>query len=129
MNRRKLGRRLEHYNALMRNLCQSLIIHGGIRTTDQKAKELRRHVEPLITLAKKRRLDSVNSLKYEREIRKKLYSTTGVLSKLYSIAEAMSDRSGGYTSIKKVGHRANDNGIISYISIVGKSKEEPTITE
>jgi large subunit ribosomal protein L17 len=128
MNRRKLGRRLEHYNSLMKNLSGSLIMHNSINTTISKAKELRRYVEKTITLAKKRQVDDGMALHFERMIRSRLHDTREVLDKLYSIANAMSDRSGGYTSIKKIGHRVNDNGVIANISIV-KNKKNNSTTE
>lgn len=134
MNRRKLGRRLEHYNSLMKNLSGSLIMYGSINTTISKAKEVRRYVERIITLAKKRqqnkvKQDTARSLYLERMIRSRLHDTRGgILDKLYSIANAMLDRSGGYTSIKKIGHRVNDNGIIANISIVKKRQNEPEAT-
>jgi large subunit ribosomal protein L17 len=94
---RKLNRTSEHRQAMLRNMCNSLLQHEAIKTTVPKAKELRRVVEPLITLAKEatvanRRL-AFNRLR-DRDIVTKLFNELGPRYKT---------RPGGYTRILKMG--------------------------
>lgn len=110
---RKLGRTSEHRMSLMKNLSVALIMHGSINTTISKAKDLRMYIEPIITAAKDKSLHS------QRRIRSKLHNVKGVITKLHEIADIMMTRHGGYTSIKRVGHRVNDNSVIANISIIG----------
>jgi len=100
---RKLNRTSEHRQAMLRNMCNSLLQHEAIKTTVPKAKELRRVVEPLITLAKEatlanRRL-AFNRLR-DRDIVTKLFNELGPRYKA---------RPGGYTRILKMGFRVGDN--------------------
>jgi large subunit ribosomal protein L17 len=112
MNRRKLGRYNAHYLALMRNLAISLIEYGKIKTTIQKAKELRRYVEPLITLAKN------NTLTSYKRLLSKLLNNRNAVNKLMKIGEMNRERNGGYTSIKRLFIRQNDSAVVSEISII-----------
>ena len=112
MNRRKLGRYNAHYLALMRNLSIALIEHGRIQTTIQKAKELRRYVEPLITVAK------TNNLTAYKTLLSKLLNNRKSVNKLIKIGELNKDRNGGYTSIKRLFVRENDSAIVSEIRII-----------
>lgn len=96
---RKLNRTSAHRLAMLRNMTNSLLRHEAIKTTLPKAKELRRVVEPMITLAKEptvanKRL-AFNRLR-DREIVVKLFNEIGPMFK---------DRKGGYTRILKMGYR------------------------
>ena len=100
---RKLNRTSAHRLAMLRNMMNSLLRHEAIKTTLPKAKELRRVVEPMITLAKEptvanKRL-AFNRLR-DREIVVKLFNEIGPMFK---------DRKGGYTRILKMGYRVGDN--------------------
>ena len=112
---RKLNRTASHRKALLSNMSCSLIKHKRIITTEQKAKELRRFVERLITYAKK------DSLHGRRLIMKKI---KGKLKKeisnllIHEIAPNYSDRNGGYTRIIKLQNRKNDNADMSLIEFV-----------
>tara|TARA_Y100000590_G_C15492246_1_gene928249 strand:- start:294 stop:725 length:432 start_codon:yes stop_codon:yes gene_type:complete len=112
---RKLNRTASHRKALLSNMSCSLIKHKRIITTEQKAKELRRFVERLITYAKK------DSLHGRRLIMKKI---KGKLKKeisnllIHEIAPNYSDRNGGYTRIIKLQNRKNDNADMSLIELV-----------
>ena len=110
----KLNRTSAHRKALMRNLALALIEHRVIKTTLPKAKELRRFVEPLITLAKQ---DSVANrrLAYSR-----LNSKSGVGQLFATIAPAIADRPGGYTRVIKAGFRSGDNAPMAYIEFVDR---------
>ena len=112
---RKLNRTSSHRASLLSNLSISLIKHKQIVTTEQKAKELRRFIERLVTYAKK------DSLHGRRLILKKI---KGNLKKevanvlIHDIAPNYKDRNGGYTRIIKLGNRKNDNANMSIIEFV-----------
>lgn len=112
---RKLNRTTSHRLAMLRNMSVSLIKHETIRTTVPKAKELRRVVEPLITLAKEatvanRRLAFARLR--DREAVCKLFDVLGPLFK---------NRAGGYTRILKCGYRPGDNAPMAIIQLVEQS--------
>ena len=109
---RKLGRKTATRKALMMNLASSLIEHKKIKTTDAKAKELRRFIEPLITFAKKGDIHS------RRQVLKKIPHKTVVRELFDKIAPQYSKRKGGYTRIIKLGFRENDCAPISLIEFV-----------
>ena len=109
---RKLGRKTANRKALMMNLASSLIEHKKIKTTDAKAKELRRFIEPLITFAKKGDIHS------RRQVLKKIPHKTVVRELFDKIAPQYAERKGGYTRIIKLGFRENDCAPISLIEFV-----------
>jgi large subunit ribosomal protein L17 len=111
---RKLNRTSEHRLAMLRNMCVSLLRHEAIKTTLPKAKELRRVVEPLITLAKEptlahRRLAFDRTR--DREIVAKLFNELGPRYKA---------RPGGYTRILKMGFRIGDNAPMAFVELVDR---------
>jgi large subunit ribosomal protein L17 len=116
---RKLGRNSSHRKAMFRNMATSLVRHETIKTTVPKAKELRRVVEPLITLAKvdgvaNRRL-AFNRLR-DKEAVGKLFSDLGPRFK---------DRPGGYLRILKIGPRPGDAAPMAIVQLVdGPAGEE-----
>ncbi len=109
---RKLSRKSSHRKALMSNLASALITHKKIKTTDAKAKELRRFVEPLITYAKKGDLHS------RRQVLKKIPHKSIVKELFENIAPVCLNRNGGYTRIIKLGFRDNDCAPVSLIEFV-----------
>ena len=118
---RKLNRTSAHRQAMLRNMCVSLLQHEAIKTTVPKAKELRRVVEPLITLAKdatlaNRRL-AFNRLR-DRDIVTKLFNELGPRYKA---------RPGGYTRILKMGFRIGDNAPMAFVELV--DRPEPVSAE
>jgi len=109
---RKLGRNSSHRKAMFRNMAASLLRHETIKTTLPKAKELRRVVEPLITLAKedgvaKRRL-AFDRLR-DKEVVGKLFKELGPRFK---------DRPGGYLRILKTGPRPGDAAPMAIVQLV-----------
>ncbi|QSX33445.1 50S ribosomal protein L17 [Shewanella avicenniae] len=118
MRHRKSGRQLNrnssHRQAMFRNMASSLVRHEIIMTTVVKAKELRRVVEPLITLAKS---DSVAN-------RRLAFARTRdqeVVGKLFNeLGPRYQERAGGYTRILKCGLRAGDKAPMAYIELVGR---------
>ncbi len=116
---RKLNRTSEHRLAMLRNMMNSLIAHEAIKTTLPKAKELRRVVEPMITLAKvatvaNRRL-AFNRLR-DRDSVTKLFDVLG---------PRYNTRPGGYTRILKMGFRVGDNAPMALVELV----DRPEINE
>lgn len=114
---RKLNRTSAHRLAMLRYMMNSLLRHEAIKTTLPKAKELRRVVEPMITLAKEptvanKRL-AFNRLR-DREIVVKLFNEIGPMFK---------DRKGGYTRILKMGYRVGDNAPLAYVELVQKTTD------
>ena len=110
---RKLGRKTAHRKALMSNLASALITNKRIKTTDAKAKELRKYIEPLITFAKKGDLHS------RRQVLKKIRHKSIVRELFNNIGPTFSNRNGGYTRIIKLGFRDNDCAPVSMIEFVG----------
>lgn len=116
---RKLNRTSSHRLAMLRNMAVSLIHHEAIKTTLPKAKELRRVIEPLITLARdatvaNRRL-AFNRLR-DRDAVVKLFNVLG---------PRFNARPGGYTRILKMGFRQGDNAPMAFMELVERSEEEP----
>ena len=121
---RKLSRKSAHRKALMSNLASALITHKKIKTTDAKAKELRRFIEPLITFAKRGDLHS------RRQVLKKIRHKTIVRELFESIGPLYANRNGGYTRIIKLGFRDNDCAPVSIVEFVDIStNSDPKDTE
>ena len=120
---KKLGVNPSHRRALLANLAENLIIHKRIKTTDARAKELRRYIEPLVTKAKKGDLNSI------RMIAKKIRHKNILNILLSDIAPVYDNRNGGYTRIIKLGFRDNDRAsvsIIEFVDMEGTKKIEST---
>ena len=111
---RKLNRNSSHRKALFKNLSIALIEQDIIRTTLPKAKELRRFIEPLITLAK------VDSVANRRLAFNKLRSDSAVWKLFSTVAVNSKDRNGGYTRIIKAGFRPGDKADMAYIELVDR---------
>ncbi len=115
---RKLNRTSAHRQALLRNLSNALLRYETIKTTLPKAKELRRVVEPMITLGKKpslanRRL-AFDRLR-DREIVVKLFDVLG---------PRFANRNGGYLRILKCGFRVGDNAPLALVELVDRPETE-----
>jgi len=124
---RRLGRTSSHRKSMYRNMAVSLIRHEIIKTTLEKAKELRRVVEPIITLSKvdepsKRRL-AFDRLR-DREMVGKLFNELGI---------RYQERPGGYVRVLKCGIRAGDKATMAIVELVDRPQsdedEEATATE
>lgn len=120
---RKLNRTSAHRLAMLRNMMCSLLRHEAIKTTLPKAKELRRVVEPMITLAKEdtvanKRL-AFNRLR-DREIVVKLFNEIG---------PRFANRNGGYTRILKMGYRVGDNAPMAYMELTEKAEAVEEVKE
>ncbi|MFT4844569.1 MAG: large subunit ribosomal protein L17 [Cellvibrionaceae bacterium] len=112
---RQLNRNSSHRKAMFKNMSISLVEHELIKTTVPKAKELRRHFEPLITLAK---TDSVANrrLAYSR-----LNSKEAVGKLFNDLGPRYETRPGGYIRILKCGHRTGDKAPMAYVELVDRN--------
>lgn len=107
-----LGRTNTHRNAMLSNMASSLIKHKRIFTTVAKAKELRKHVEPILTKAKS---DTTHSRRLVFKLLQNKYSVTELFN---DVAQKIADRPGGYTRIIKTGNRLGDNAAMCFIELV-----------
>ena len=111
---RKLNRTSEHRQAMLRNMCVSLLTHEAIKTTLPKAKELRRVVEPLITLGKE------PSLANKRLAFSRLRDRDAVVKLFGELGPRYEKRPGGYTRILKMGFRVGDNAPMAFVELVDR---------
>jgi large subunit ribosomal protein L17 len=118
---RKFNRTSSHREAMFKNMATSLFVHGLIKTTLPKAKELRRVAEPLITLAK---VDGVANrrLAFDR-LRDK--AAVGVL--FTELGPRYRERKGGYLRILKCGFRAGDAAPMAYVELVDRPQTEAAV--
>jgi large subunit ribosomal protein L17 len=109
---RQLSRTSTHRRAMLNNMAASLFAHGGVTTTQAKAKELRPFAEKLITLARRGDLHSrrlVERKIKDRDITHKLFTEIG---------PRFAARPGGYTRILKMGHRVGDGADVAKIELL-----------
>ena len=109
---RQLSRTSTHKRAMLNNMAASLFAHGGVTTTQAKAKELRPFAEKLITLARRGDLHSrrlVERKIKDREITHKLFTEIG---------PRFAARPGGYTRILKMGHRVGDGADVAKVELL-----------
>jgi large subunit ribosomal protein L17 len=114
---RRLGRNSPHRRAMYRNLAASLLVHETVRTTLPKAKELRRVVEPLITLAKE---DGVSRrrLAFDR-----LRDDVAVGRLFTELGPRFKSRPGGYLRILKTGFRAGDSAPMAIVQLLDQPEK------
>jgi large subunit ribosomal protein L17 len=116
---RKLNRTSSHRLAMLRNMTVSLLRHEAIKTTLPKAKELRRVVEPILTLGK------TDSLANKRLAFSRLRDREMVVKLFSELGPRYAARNGGYLRILKMGFRQGDNAPMAFIELV----DRPEITE
>jgi len=116
---RKLNRTSSHREAMLRNMCNSLLRHEAIKTTLPKAKELRRVVEPIITLGKKPSLAN-RRLAFDR-----LRDRDMVVKIFNELGPRYANRNGGYLRILKFGFRVGDNAPMALVELM----DRPEIVE
>ena len=115
-----LGRKAAHRKSMLANMACSLIQHKRIKTTLAKAKALRVYVEPLITKSK-------NDTTHSRRVVFSYLKQKEAITELFGdISSKVSDRSGGYTRILKLGNRLGDNATMCYIELVDYNSEYVT---
>lgn len=116
----KLGRTSSHKEAMLRNMVTSIIKHERIRTTDMKAKELRKIADKMITLGKKGSL-------HARRQALAVVRDKDMVGKLFGeLTERYRDRQGGYTRIIKAGYRFGDNAPVSILEYISDEKKKET---
>ena len=116
---RKLNRTSSHRLAMLRNMTVSLLRHEEIRTTLPKAKELRRVVEPMITIGKKPSLAN-RRLAFDR------LRDRGIVEKLFDdLGPRYAKRNGGYLRILKIGFRNGDNAPMALVVLMDRPDEVP----
>ncbi|MAK55356.1 MAG: 50S ribosomal protein L17 [Pusillimonas sp.] len=115
---RKLNRTSSHRLAMFRNMAVSLITHEAIKTTVPKAKELRRVIEPLITLGKE------PTLANKRLAFARLRDRDAVVKLFDEIGPRYKERNGGYTRVLKMGFRQGDNAPMAFMELVDRPVEE-----
>ena len=120
---RKLNRNSAHRNALFKYLAIALIEQDIIKTTLPKAKELRKFVEPLITIGKE---DTVAN---RRHVFSKLRSDQAVAKLFGEVSVNVKDRKGGYTRIIKAGFRPGDKADMAYIELVDRKMEDESTSD
>ena len=111
---RKLNRTSSHRLAMLQNMMNSLIAHEAIKTTLPKAKELRRVIEPMITLAKKPTVAN-KRLAFDR-----LRDRDMVVKLFAELGPRYKARNGGYLRILKMGFRQGDNAPMAYVELVDR---------
>ena len=115
---KQLGRNSSHRSAMFRNMSASLFEHELIKTTLPKAKELRRHAEPLITLAKE------DSGANRRLAFARLRSKDGVRKLFDVLGPRYRERPGGYLRILKAGFREGDRAPMAYVELVDRPRAD-----
>ena len=111
---RKLNRTSAHRQAMLRNMMNSLIEHEAIKTTLPKAKELRRVIEPMITLAKE------PTVANKRLAFARLRDSDSVAKLFSDLGPRFKTRPGGYTRILKMGFRVGDNAPMAFVELVDR---------
>ena len=120
---RKLNRTSSHRLAMLRNMMNSLIEHEAIKTTLPKAKELRRVIEPMITLAKEPTVAN-RRLAFDR-----LRDRDSVVKLFNELGPRFKTRPGGYTRILKMGFRVGDNAPMAFVELVDRPEIKDDATE
>ena len=119
----KLGRTASHRDAMFRNMVTSLFKHERIKTTDAKAKELKRWADNIITLAKKGDL-------HARRQALAIIRERKVVEKVFNEApERYGPSNGGYTRIIKAGFRPGDAASVSIVELIGSAPQKPAKSE
>ena len=121
MRHRKSGRQLNrnsaHLNSMLKNMACSLFTNEVIKTTLAKAKELRRVVEPIITLSK------IDTISRRRLVFSRIRDNAIVAKLFKNLGPCFFSRSGGYTRILKCGFRSGDKAPMAYIELVDRVKK------
>lgn len=113
----KLGRTASHRDAMFRNMVTSLFKHERIKTTDAKAKELKRWADNIVTLAKKGDLHARRqalAIIRERKVVEKVFNEA---------AERYGASNGGYTRVIKAGFRPGDAASVSIVELIGSAPQ------
>jgi large subunit ribosomal protein L17 len=121
---RKLNRNSSHRKAMYRNLAASLLRHETVKTTLPKAKELRRVVEPLITLAKNDSGATADTVRRRRLAFSRLRDDAAVVKLFGELGPRFKARPGGYLRILKIGYRAGDAAPMAIVQLLDQPEPE-----
>ena len=114
---RKLNRTAAHRKALMRNLLKALLVREQIRTTDAKAKELRRHADRIVTLGKRGTI-------HARRLAYVYLGSRNLVKRLFDeVAPRFQGRAGGYTRVLKLGTRHGDAAPLSLVEFTERTEK------
>jgi large subunit ribosomal protein L17 len=120
---RKLGRTTSHRKAMLSNMVVSLITHERIHTTQQKAREVRRVAEQVITLGKDNTI-------HARQLAFAILKDKSVVKKVFDVlGPRFATRPGGYTRVLKTGFRHGDNASMTILELVERSAKEEVAPE
>ncbi|MBI3248564.1 MAG: 50S ribosomal protein L17 [Deltaproteobacteria bacterium] len=120
---RKLSRTAAHRKALMRNLVKALLLREQIRTTDAKAKELRRYADRIVTLGKRGTI-------HARRLAYMYLGSRKLVKRLFDeVAPRFQGRPGGYTRVLKLGPRRGDAAPISVVEFTERVKKTTGVSE
>jgi large subunit ribosomal protein L17 len=135
---RRLGLKPSHRKAMINNMVTSLMQHGRIRTTEARAKELRKVAERIITLAKRIQLDSLSGLEgtelatakakrvHAIRMARRWITDRDILTKVFTeYSSRYAQRPGGYTRILKLGSRPGDKAKMALIELVTEAYPPP----
>ena len=114
---RKLGRNTKRRISMLRSMADSLVLHGTIKTTHAKAKEIKRWVERAITIAK-----GGNTHIVVRRLKPMFFQKEAVKKLITEIAPRYSTREGGYLAVYKLGFRAGDGAKMAVVTFVEEEK-------
>ena len=120
---RKLNRTSSHRLAMLKNMMVSLLRHEAIKTTLPKAKELRRVVEPMITLGK------TDTLANKRLAFSRLRDREIVLKLFAELGPRYANRNGGYLRILKMGFRVGDNAPMAFVELVDRPENTEAVED
>lgn len=109
---KKFGKNISYRNSIFCNLSKSLIKYGYVKTTLVKAKELRRFIEPLITISKK---DNISN---RRRVLKKINDKNLVNKLFFVIGKRFYSRNGGYLRIFKYKYRKGDSSLLAFVKMI-----------
>ena len=118
---RKLNRTTEHRKSLFKNMLNSLIKYEQIRTTLPKAKELKPKIDKVITLGKRKNLQSKKNLFSQLQSKESVNKLLNILSQRYL------KRNGGYSRVVKAGFRYGDDAPMAIIELVDKTPESKKV--
>jgi large subunit ribosomal protein L17 len=119
MSYRKLGRDNKHRRSMLATLTKQVITYESIKTTDTRAKEVRKFIEKMITYGKKGDLVS------RRKALAFLHNDKVVVDKIFNdLAKRYENRNGGYTQILKLGERHGDDSLMVVIKLVDEAAKE-----
>jgi large subunit ribosomal protein L17 len=137
--RRKLGMDSTERMSMFRNMVTSLMLHGRIRTTEPRAKELRSIADRLITLGKRVPPSALLALTGDdlaqararrvhaiRQVRRWVHDRSALEKVFNEYAERYKDRAGGYTRLSKIGFRPGDNAPMNVVELVSEDLDAPT---